>query len=71
MSFRKRDIPIERVIYLFIVIFNCLTIIFLYDYNSFIEVMIWADIWLIAIIKLEKVVSAFILTQKAFKGKKT
>jgi len=70
MSSRKTDIPMEKVVYLFIVVFNILAIIFLYDFNSFIEIMIWADIILIAIIKLEKVLVMYVMAKGTFTIKK-
>jgi hypothetical protein len=55
-----KKIPMEKIIWLAIVIFNFLALITIFQFNTFIETMIWADVWIIAIFKAEKVLKGYI-----------
>jgi len=70
----KKSIPMEKLIWAFIVIFNFLAIITMFEFGLFIETMIWADVWIFIAFKFETVVKTYITVKIASmsnKGKKS
>lgn len=65
-----KKIPMEKLIWLFIVVFNFLAIITIFEFNSFIETMIWADVWLFAVFKLETIAKTYITVKAALLSNK-
>lgn len=63
MELNDKAIQFEKVLYGFFFLFNFIALIMLFDFNSFIEVMIPADILMVALIKAERSLKMFILAK--------
>ncbi len=59
----KRQVPFDKVLFVFLVAFNIIAILTFYEFNPIITDVIVADVMVIAILKAEQVVRLFLGTR--------
>jgi hypothetical protein len=63
MKILAQPIPFEKVLFLFILIFNLIAIALINTFDSFIQHMLYTDVLILALIKGEKAI-VFLITIK-------
>ncbi len=60
VDFMAKSIPMEKIIFAMLTIFNILAIITMFEFDSYIVPMVWADVWILGILKGEKVLKTYV-----------
>ena len=64
-----KAVPFEKIVWLFLTIFNILAIITIFEFNTFIVPMIWVDAWIVIAFKAEGALKTYITVNAARKNK--
>ena len=73
VKFRRGDTPkntFEKTMFVFIVLFNLFGILLLFDVYAFTEAILLTDCLVLFVVKMEKVLTTYILTRYGFKDVK-
>ena len=64
-----KQIETEKIIWFMLVVFNMVAFLTVFEYDTFIETMIWADVLLVAIFKADKAIRTHISLSAVSKKK--